>query len=367
MQKKQLYGQLYSLSTRGLRDSTGVQLCLVLVLSLSRMGYKEIAEPAAQPLFGDPALVGGLLLENAEVLAKDVLTFHDEIPDALVDPNGNLVRDTRIIVQNQTKKRELEEQKLLKKQFSSNFGRSVDLGTWILAILSCACIVSCGVLPAVLLRWDGDIFSNSGGNKKSLKYLLSFATGSLLGDVFLHLLPEVWTSRNGCLPEFIHSSCNIEIWVLAGILSCFFIEKSFSTTLESQKRVCAIMNLCTNIADNFTHGLAVGASFLICPKLGCLTTFAIVIHELPHEISDFAILLRGNFSVWTAVEAQLLTAIGAIFGACFALYSHSVCVNDLATSRLLSFTAGSFINIGLCQIVPDLLQESNPKYYFVLS
>lgn len=30
---------------------------------------------------------------------------------------------------------------------------------------------------------------------RTLKVLLSFAVGGLLGDVFLHLLPEAWASR----------------------------------------------------------------------------------------------------------------------------------------------------------------------------
>lgn len=36
--------------------------------------------------------------------------------------------------------------------------------------------------------------SFSASESKSLKVLLSFAVGGLLGDVFLHLLPEAWSS-----------------------------------------------------------------------------------------------------------------------------------------------------------------------------
>lgn len=43
-------------------------------------------------------------------------------------------------------------------------------------------------------------FHFAAGDSKSLKILLSFAVGGLLGDVFLHLLPEAWSadlSTNG--------------------------------------------------------------------------------------------------------------------------------------------------------------------------
>lgn len=88
---------------------------------------------------------------------------------------------------------------------------------------------------------------------------------------------------------------------------------------EKPKHISGYLNLMANCIDNFTHGLAVGGSFLISFRLGALTTFAILVHEIPHEVGDFAILLRSGFSRWDAAKAQLFTASGGIFGAMVAV------------------------------------------------
>lgn len=93
-----------------------------------------------------------------------------------------------------------------------------------------------------------------------------------------------------------------------------------TVTKEKSKHISGYLNLIANIIDNFTHGLAVGGSFLVSFRLGVLTTFAILIHEIPHEVGDFAILLRSGFSRWDAARAQLITATGGIFGAMSAVF-----------------------------------------------
>lgn len=75
------------------------------------------------------------------------------------------------------------------------------------------------------------------------------------------------------------------------------------------------LNLLMNFLDNFTHGLSVGGSFLISFRVGVLSMFTILVHEIPHEVGDFAILLRSGFSRWDAARAQLITACGGIVGA----------------------------------------------------
>ena len=62
----------------------------------------------------------------------------------------------------------------------------------------------------------------------------------------------------------------------------------------SSREVTGYLNLLANGIDNFTHGLAVAGSFLVSTRVGVLTTAAILLHEIPHEVADFAILLRAG-------------------------------------------------------------------------
>jgi len=80
-------------------------------------------------------------------------------------------------------------------------------------------------------------------------------------------------------------------------------------------QVSGYLNLMANSIDNFMHGLAIGGGFLVSHKMGLLTTLAILVHEVPHEIGDFAILLRSGFTRWEAARAQIATACSGILGA----------------------------------------------------
>ena len=62
----------------------------------------------------------------------------------------------------------------------------------------------------------------------------------------------------------------------------------------SDIKVAGYLNLAADFAHNFTDGLAIGASFLAGQNVGIITTITIFLHEIPHEIGDFAILIQSG-------------------------------------------------------------------------
>ncbi|KAM5138216.1 zinc transporter ZIP13-like [Mantella aurantiaca] len=101
-------------------------------------------------------------------------------------------------------------------------------------------------------------------------------------------------------------------------------------------------------------------------KVGILTTAAILLHEIPHEVGDFAILLRAGFDRWSAARMQLMTAMGGILGAGFAVCAQSPKGAGETVAWILPFTSGGFLYIALVNVLPDLLAEESMRYVMPL-
>nr|AKN21670.1 slc39a-5 [Schmidtea mediterranea] len=244
-----------------------------------------------------------------------------------------------------------------------------------------------GILPLLFISSETGVYLRSKSGMISLNRWLGFAFGSIIGDVFLHLLPEAWESIHQ--HEGGNSHMIMGLSVIVGFLLFFVIEKIFiansyepencqqkekklpngksSNTngivahdpiIESGIKAEGYLNLLANFTDNFTHGLAIGGSFLISFKIGVLTTTCILIHEIPHEVSDFVILLRAGFDRWKAAKLQLLTACGSCLGAVFALTADST-TTGLSKTFILPFTSGAFIYIAMVSLLPSILAESS--------
>lgn len=59
-------------------------------------------------------------------------------------------------------------------------------------------------------------------------------------------------------------------------------------------KIAGILNLAADSLHNFSDGIAIGASFASESGLGYSTALATLLHELPHEIGDFAVLIQSG-------------------------------------------------------------------------
>ena len=85
---------------------------------------------------------------------------------------------------------------------------------------------------------------------------------------------------------------------------------------------------------------------------GGLATLSILFHEIPHELGDFAILVKNGFSKQEAIMAQFGTAFAAMIGTSVGLLAV-----DMAGDSLVFITSGGFVYLATVNILPDILNE----------
>ncbi|XP_037548800.1 zinc transporter ZIP4-like [Nematolebias whitei] len=116
---------------------------------------------------------------------------------------------------------------------------------------------------------------------------------------------------------------------------------------------------------NFADGLAIGAAFSLSWKSGLATSLAVLCHELPHELGDFAILLHSGLSVRKALLLNLGSALTSFIG----LYIALSVATDFATQQwIAAVAAGLFLYVGLADMLPTLthVNSKNKWLKFVL-
>jgi zinc and cadmium transporter len=190
------------------------------------------------------------------------------------------------------------------------------------------------------------------GEEKIQKFLIwavAFAGGTLLGDAFLHLIPETFETGEGVAISFS---------LLGGILAFFVLEKFIhwhhchDIECEQHNNTFSYVIMFGDAAHNFIDGMIIAASYLVSIPLGIATTLAVIAHEIPHEIGDFASMLYGGFSKRKALWYNFLAGIVAIFGAIAVLIIGESFAS--ATKYLIPFAAGGFIYVASADIIPEL-------------
>lgn len=181
--------------------------------------------------------------------------------------------------------------------------------------------------------------------------LVSYAAGTLLGAAFLGMIPHALEYTQ---PRSILSS------VLAGIVIFFLLEKVV-VWRHCHIEGCEIHNsagplvLIGDAFHNFVDGVVITAAFLTSFPLGVATALAVIAHEIPQEIGDFAVLLDSGYSRLKAFFYNILSSITTLPGAVIAYFFLKT--TEVVVPYVLAFSAASFIYIATADLIPKLNQK----------
>lgn len=123
------------------------------------------------------------------------------------------------------------------------------------------------------------------------------------------------------------------------------------------------MSLLGDAAHNFIDGALIAASFLVSMPVGIATAIAVALHEIPHEIGNFAILLYSGFTRRQAIVYNCISGLVAIVGAGAVLASQAAL--PLVGQMLLPIAAGNLLYIASVDLIPELHKERRLAHNFL--
>ncbi|XP_076091482.1 zinc transporter ZIP4-like isoform X1 [Mytilus galloprovincialis] len=239
-----------------------------------------------------------------------------------------------------------------------------------------------------------------------MNLFLGLAVGTLTTDALLHLLPTAFGLHGHNEEEHAHGEDFMEKYIgfglaaLAGIYGFYLLElvMSFyrknpnsahghshlqyeldinmpngnvteskkdlynsqndmnnSIQFETGNKGLSSLSLMVLIGDgihNFADGLAIGAAFTQGNAVGIATSITVFCHELPHELGDFAILLKSGLSIKKAMLLNFLSALTAFIGLYVGL---AVSTDESIRQWIFAITGGLFLYISLVDMLPELI------------
>jgi zinc and cadmium transporter len=225
------------------------------------------------------------------------------------------------------------------------------------AFLALVALEAVALLAAWLLRRREAVLD------RYLPYLVSVATGVLLATALLHLLPEA-IEQLGNTPY---------VWYLLGgtFLILFWIERLFAVFTGAAAEAMFESELHTHhhgghsakpanllIASalhSFIDGVTLAAAFAVGQRIGWITALAIGLHEVPHRVGDFALLVHLGYRPGRALKLAVLTSVGAFLG--MGIVGVAGLARAGAAHWLLPVSAASFLYIAAVNLLPELRQE----------
>lgn len=215
------------------------------------------------------------------------------------------------------------------------------------------------LLGSVIALFGGVVFLYNRKLSSLLeKYSVPFAAGVL-----------VTVSLLGLVPEAEHEIGESAFWiVLVSFLSVYLFEHLFFDIhhhgdedghTHDIKNSSVGLVIFGDTIHNFIDGIAIGAGFLINPNLGFITALSTFLHEVPHEIGDFGILLKTGWKKSKILMINIISSLMTVVGA-FTVYLFNS--GDSLNGILMAISAGVFLYLGASDFLPKIETIGKNKF-----
>jgi zinc and cadmium transporter len=225
-------------------------------------------------------------------------------------------------------------------------------------------IIATGVAAGVLSVLCAALFALS-ARAQWVPKLISYATGALLGAVFLEILPHAIEQQR--------SGARLGLIMLGTILVFFVLEKAVlwrhahhhgedhphSHGGAAHGDASGVLIIVGDTVHNFIDGVIIAAAFMADVQVGLLTALAIVAHEIPQEVGDFVVLLHSGYSKSAALLANLVSSLATVVGGVAAYYALSHVQSWIAP--LLGAAAASLLYVAVADLIPGLHKRLKMK------
>ncbi|MDQ3261614.1 MAG: ZIP family metal transporter [Pseudomonadota bacterium] len=193
--------------------------------------------------------------------------------------------------------------------------------------------------------------------------LVSYAVGALLGAAFLETLPHAFEHSKD-VPAATTT-------VMLGILFFFVLEKLVLWRHNHAHDFgqgehhlhdghdhgrSGLMIIFGDTFHNFVDGILIAAAFMTDVKLGVVTAFAMIAHEIPQEVGDFLVLLHSGYSRTKAFMLNIMSSLATLLGGMLAYFALQSMQGMVPT--LLAFAAASMIYVAVADLIPGLHRRS---------
>jgi zinc and cadmium transporter len=225
---------------------------------------------------------------------------------------------------------------------------------WIYALASVAAISGMSLLGLFALS-----LSNT-NLQRFTKPMVSVAVGVMLGNAILHMVPEAYEHLEG-------SGNTVSLLIIAGIFMFFIVERALHCRHECSKphhpHAIGLMSVSADMLENFIDGIIIGAAYLVNFETGVAATIAVLVHEIPTELSDFSVLVHSGYDRKRALLFNLASSVTAFIGVILALTIGGEA--EHFSAYVLPVAAGCFIYLAAGGLIPRFLQSTNLKGSFI--